>query len=59
MSQKNAGLARMRKDMDAFVHIIEMLTKCMQYSDVPVDPVAVQRITRVLRKHISCSLSER
>ncbi len=59
MSQENADLSQMRKDMDAFAHIIEMLAKCMQYSDVPVDPVAVQRIARVLRKHITCSLSER
>ncbi len=54
MSQENADLSQMRKDMDAFAHIIEMLAKCMQYSDVPVDPVAVQRIARVLRKHITC-----
>ena len=58
MTLQDADLAKLCSELDAFIHIIEMLAKCMQHTDVAIDPIAVQRLARVLRQHIARSVTK-
>ena len=58
MTGKKADFVLLRKEIEAFIHIMEVLARCKHQSQMHIDLDSIQRMARVLNLHILNTVSE-
>ena len=61
MDEKDSGFdpdidhefAQLRKDLKAFIYVIEILVWCRRLTGMAADPVAVDRLTGMVQEHLA------
>ncbi len=58
MTLFEADLDQLRSEMEAFIHLLEMLAQCKEQTHLKINPDAVQRLARVINLHISNAVAK-